>query len=225
MKGRNCFIGRKSGRVTCVLVLIFMIALALTPLSAQQAPTGRDALELYRQGNYEEAIEVCRSELELMPRRMDAHVILGWSLLRLGRYQEALEAGKAAYRVSPSDYRVIEILGEANFYLGRNQEALNHFEEYAVLAPTGDRIDTVYYLMGEIFIRLGEYNHADIAFTTALYHTPNVARWWARLGYAREMAKDYKYALEAYDRALTLNGGLSEARRGKERVEGLMESG
>lgn len=226
MIGRIFLLGARESRGRFLLLFILMgIFVSIPLLSAQEAPTGKDALELYRQGKFEEAIEVCRSELELMPRRMDAHVILGWSLLRLNRYQDALEAGKKAYSISPSDYRIIEILGEANYYLGRNQEALNHFEEYAVLAPTGDRIDTVYYLMGEIFIRLGEYNHADIAFTTALYHTPNVARWWARLGYAREMAKDYKYSLEAYERALTLNGSLTEARRGKERVEGLMESG
>jgi tetratricopeptide (TPR) repeat protein len=125
----------------------------------------------------------------------------------------------------PGDYRIIEILGEAHFHLGNNLEALKEFEEYAVLAPTGDRIDIVYYYMGEIFIRLGEFNHADIAFTTAVYHSPNNARWWARLGYAREMAKDYEYALEAYDQALTLNSSHSEARRGKERVLRKMESG
>ena len=71
--------------------------------------------------------------------------------------------------------------------------------------------------MGEIFIRLGEYNHADMAFTTAVYHSPNTARWWARLGYAREMARDYQFALEAYDKSLQLNPSLTEAlREGKD---------
>ena len=74
-----------------------------------------------------------------------------------------------------------------------------------VIAPTGDRIDMVYYYMGEIFIRLGEFNHADISISTALYHNPNIARWWSRLGYAREMASDYTYALDAYRKALRLN--------------------
>jgi tetratricopeptide (TPR) repeat protein len=206
-------------RIGAVLLLA---SLTITGIAAQEE---RDALAHYRDGEYEEAIAVCLEELEAMPRRMDAHVVLGWSLLRLGRYEEALERGREAYRIAPGDYRIIEILGEANFYLGNNLRALQHFEEYAVLAPTGDRIDTVYYFMGEIFIRLGEYNHADISFTTAVYHSPNIARWWSRLGYAREMAEDYVYALEAYNQALELNPSYNEALRGKERVMEKMQTG
>lgn len=206
-------------------LLLIVLICSVIPGPFLFAQDQRDALGLYRNGNYEEAIQVCLEELEVMPRRMDAHVVLGWSLLRLGRYEEALEKAQQAYEIVPGDYRIIEILGEAHFHLGNNMQALRYFEEYTVLAPTGDRIDTVYYFMGEIFLRLGEYNHADIAFTTALYHSPNVTRWWARLGYAREMAKDYQYAVEAYDQALKLNPSFAEARRGKERALEKMETG
>ncbi len=96
---------------------------------------------------------------------------------------------------------------------------MRYFEEYASLVQTGGRIDVVYYYMGEIFIQIGEFNHADIALTTALYHSPNVARWWARLGYAREMAEDYRWSLDAYDKALKLNPSYPEAIRGKNRVQ------
>lgn len=206
--------------VYCIIFLTFWSAVGT--VAAQE---GRDALELYRQGRYEEAVQVCRQELAVQPRRMDAHVVLGWSLLRLERYEDALQSAQEAHSIVPGDYRIIEILAEAHFFLGNNLEALEEFQEYTVLAPTGDRIDLVYYYMGEIFIRLGEFNHADIAFTTAVYHSPNTARWWARLGYAREMAKDYEYAIIAYDQALTLNPSYSEARRGKERVLEKMETG
>lgn len=79
--------------------------------------------------------------------------------------------------------------------------------------------------MGEIFIRLGEFNHADIAISTALYHSPNIVRWWARLGYAREMAQEYNWAIDAYQKALQLNATFTEAERGIERVREKMESG
>ena len=78
--------------------------------------------------------------------------------------------------------------------------------------------------MGEIFIRLAEYNHADIAFSTALYHSPNISLWWSRLGYAREMAEDYKHSLDAYEKALALNPNLLDADRGRSRVQGEMQS-
>ena len=208
-------------RVICILLLTVTAAAVV---SAQEAPQ-KDALQLYREGRYEEAIRVCREELEIMPKRMDAYVVMGWSLLQLNRYDQAIEEARRGYAISPSDFRIIEILGEAYYYKGNNQLALNFLEQYAVLAPTGDRIDKVYYLMGEIFIRLEEYNHADISLSTALYHSPSIATWWSRLGYAREMAADYKWAIDAYEKALQLNAGFTEARRGIERVREKMETG
>jgi len=202
--------------LTTVILIISM------SVFGQERP---DALLLYQNGDYKEAIEICNSELELRPGNMDSYSVLGWSLIKLGRYQEALENSKEGLKISRYDARIVEIIGEANFYLGKNLEALKWFEEYAVLAPTGGRIDTVYFFMGELFIRMGEYNHAYIAFTTAVFHTPNIARWWARLGYAREMAKDYTYSIEAYNKALDLAPSFPDAKRGKERVEAQLRNG
>lgn len=212
-------------RKAFLLTITLAVFAAAGSLRAQEDVDRRDALVLYQQGNYEEAINVCRAELEVMPKRMDAYVVMGWSQLKLGRYDAALETARKAYAISPADYRVLEILGEVHFYKGNNLEALRFFEQYVVIAPAGDRIDTVYYLMGEIFIRLGEFNHADIAITTALYHSPNVAKWWARLGYAREMASDYSWAIDAYRKALQLNATFTDAERGIERVREKMENG
>jgi len=197
------------------LVSIGLI-LAAFSLSAQEKP---DALQKYRAGKYQEAIQICLLELEAMPRNMDSYAVLCWSLAKLERFEECLTYGLKGLEISANDIRIIEVTGEAYYNLGKNLEALKLFEEYAVLAPTGDRIEDVYYYMGQIYIRMGEYIHADIALTTAVYYNPNVARWWSRLGYAREMAGDYRYALEAYDRALQLNPGYTEAQRGKERVQ------
>lgn len=202
------------------LFLLVMMTPALL-LTAQERP---DALKLYRDGNYTEAVEVCLQEIETRPGNMDSYSVLCWSLLRLEKYDEALEWAKKGMQVTRYDARMVEVMGEAHYYKGNNLEALKWFEEYANIAPTGMRIDTVYYFMGEIFIRLGEYNHADIALTTAVYHTDSSARWWARLGYAREMAEDYRYALNAYNKALELNSRLTDALRGKERVEAKLRS-
>lgn len=199
-------------------VLIVLSLLLVSPISVS-AQDKLDAVELYRTGDYAGAIEVCRKELEEMPNRMDAHAVLGWSLLKLRRHQEALEASQAAFRISRYDPRIIETAGEALFYLGRQVEALRYFEEYAAISPTGGRIDSVYYFMGEIFIQQGKYNNADIALSTALYHSPNVADWWARLGYAREKGGDFQWSLEAYNKALALNPNLVDAVRGRSRVQ------
>jgi tetratricopeptide (TPR) repeat protein len=208
-----------------VLLILMTAAFLILPVQGTRAQERPDALRLYNNGQYERAVEVCLDELEVMPRNMDSYAVLCWSLLRLRRYDEALEYALQGLEISRYDPRMVEVMGEVHYYKGNNLEALKWFEEYTVLSPTGPRIDSVYYFMGEIFIRLGEYHHADISLTTAVYHTPSVARWWARLGYSREMAEDYRHAIEAYDEALRLNPNLSDASRGKRRAEEKMTEG
>jgi tetratricopeptide (TPR) repeat protein len=197
-------------------ILGVLVLLLSVPVFAQEKP---DALELYKAGKYLESIKVCQEELAESPKNIDSHVVLGWSQLKLKRYAEALQTAETADQISPNDSRLVQIMGEAKYYLGRIEDALASLEEYVRLQPAGDRIARVYWLMGECYISLKEYQNADIAISTALYHEENNAGWWARLGYARELANDLKFAREAFDRALRLDPNLIDAQRGKERVE------
>ena len=182
------------------------------------AQTRPDALFEYRNGNYERAVEICKSEIAVTPNNLDSHVVISWSLIALGRYAEAMDYASSALRISRYDVRLVEVMGEICYYQGRNSEALQYFQEYINLAPEGARIETVYYYFGEIYIRLGRFRHADIALTTAVHRVPGNAAWWTRLAYARENAGDLHESAVAYERALALNSQLGDARRGLERV-------
>lgn len=207
----------KNKIITGSLLLLFLI---LVQPGAQEK---LDALKLYRQGSYEKSVAVCLEELskyddsQIIPR-MDSYTVLGWGLIRLGRYDDAVQYGEEALKWSRYDARVVENLGEAHYYLGNHDKGLDYFQQYVSLNPTGDRIGQVYYYMGETYIRLGQYNHADIALSTAIYHVPSAARWWSRLGYAREGAENPESAEEAYNQALALQPSLQEARKGLERL-------
>jgi predicted Zn-dependent protease len=196
------------------IALVFFLVL-LPGLAAQ---TGPDALAEYRAGNYDRAVQICRSEITSSPGNLEAHVVICWSLLRLNRYDEALTFARAGRNLSRYDSRITEILGEIYYYRGQNDEALQYFQEYVNLAPEGQRIETVYYFLGEIYIRLGKFRHADIALSTAVHWSPGNAIWWTRLAYARENAGDLSEAINAYERALSLNSQMSDARRGLERT-------
>jgi tetratricopeptide (TPR) repeat protein len=199
-----------------ILCISFFVSAAFS-LFAQENP--KDALALYRAGNFQAAIEVCLEELENQPSNMDSYSVLGWSLLASRQYERAVEYGLAAYKISPSDYRIVRILGEAYFNLKEYLKSLQFLERYIVLAPENNNlIGPTYYLMGEIFIQLGEFNHADIALSTAVYHNAEKHIWWSRLGFARENIHDYKYAMQAYQQALALNPNLREAQVGLQRV-------
>ena len=203
-------------RSISLVVFLFIISYSL---SAQTRP---DALIEYRNSNFEQAVAICRNEIAVNPNNLESHVVICWSLISLGRYREAFNYAQAGRSISRYDPRIIEILGEINYYEGRNIEALSFFQEYVNLAPEGQRIDRVYYLIGEIYIRLGRFRHADIALSTAVHWVPGNADWWTRLAYARENAGDLSEAAAAYNRALSLNSQLADARRGLDRVRQAM---
>jgi tetratricopeptide (TPR) repeat protein len=201
-----------------VLSLFRFVLLMVIPLLPLRAQTRPDALLEYRNGNYERAVAICRDEIAQNANNLESHVVICWSLLRLNRFEEAAAYARTGRNLSRYDVRITEILGEISYFAGRNAEALQYFQEYINLAPEGQRIDTVYYFLGEIYIRLGRYRHADIALSTAVHWMPGNAAWWARLAYARENAGDLTEAVSAYERALALDSQLSDARRGLDRV-------
>jgi tetratricopeptide (TPR) repeat protein len=201
--------------MTRVTVAVLLFALVPSGVFAQTRP---DALVEYRQGNFERAVQICRSEISTNPNNLDSYVVICWSLLRLNRFEEALQFARTARSLSRYDSRVAEILGEIYYFQGRTNEALQYFQEYINLAPEGQRIELVYYYIGEIYIRMGKFRHADIALSTAVHWMPGNAEWWTRLAFSRENAGDLTEAVTAYERALALNAQLPDARRGLERV-------
>ena len=186
--------------------------------------TKQDPLVLYNNGKFREAILVCEAELQENPNRIESYVVMCWSLVKNKQYNEAEIRALDGLKISQYDLRLIEILGEARYYLGKNQAAMEQFERYVANAPeSGSRVGSAYYFMGEIYIRQAKYQHADMAFTAAVKKEPLLDKWWVRLGYAREMAKNYYEAMDAYDEALRLNSSSIDAERGRSRVSAKLQ--
>lgn len=202
-------------RTASITVFLFLCILSALNVYAQTKP---DALELYRSGNFTEAVEICLAEIAAEPGNTESHVVLCWSLVQAKRYDEADSWAEKGRSLSKYDPRLIEIQAEAKYYRGLNDQALKLFQEYISYAPNGSRIAPTYFFMGELYLRLARYRHADIAFSAAVQLEALNALWWSRLAYAREMAKDYRYSLDAYNKALELNTTLQDAIRGRERV-------
>lgn len=197
--------------ISCCLFFI----LSVSVIFAQEKP---DALKKYSSGAYAEAVSICLEEISVTPKNIDSYVVLSWALLRLKRYDEVISWVEKGREYSQYEPRLIESQGEACYYKGQNDKALKLFQDYIAYAPNGARRGEVYYFMGEIYLRQGRYNHADIALTVAVQYEDNNAKWFTRLGYAREMAKDKVYALNAYEKALALDSSQIDARRGQERL-------
>ena len=196
------------------VLCVALAASAALGLSAQDKP---DALRLYVDGKNDEARKACLAEIAASPSNVESYVVLSWSLIALGRYADAENYALKGYALR-RDPRLTETLGETAYFLGRNEAALRNFQNYVGAVPEGGRVGMAYYYIGEIYLRLGRFGHADIAFSTALQFTPGSAKWWARLGYARERCGDAAHALEAYKKALSIDQRLQDASDGANRV-------
>jgi tetratricopeptide (TPR) repeat protein len=198
-------------------------------LSAQTGEAQRpDALRNYRigrdlearnraddaNGYYNEAVRICTEELSRNPANMDSYTVLTWSLQRQGKYNDVISWGNRGLGVNPNDYRIVETMGEAYFYLDNYANSLRFFQRYVNALPQGERTPTAYFFIGEIYRLQRKFQHADIAYTTAVRLEPNIALWWFRLGTAREASGEFVPAIEAYEQALKLNPNYRDAAEG-----------
>lgn len=197
--------------------LAFFLLLCLLPLGLFAQSSLDQAQKLRAQGRFEDSRIMALDLLSRNSADLEAQILLCQDLLGLKRWADAENYGLKAWALR-RDPRVSEILGEASYNLGRNDTALRHFRNYVSAVPEGSGVGSAYYYMGEIYLRLARYAHADIAISTALQFTPGNARWWSRLGWAREKANDRSGALAAYSQALKLEPHLEDALLGRDRV-------
>jgi tetratricopeptide (TPR) repeat protein len=192
-----------------------------------------DALLLYRQGRdletagnqadaqakYSQAVSVCDQELAADPKRVEAYVVKCWSLFRLNRHADVIASGQAGLKVA-FDGRISEVMGESYYFLGQMDDCLKYLQKYIeVSGDSGDRGPTAFFFMGEAYLRLKKYSHADIAYSTAVLKEPTMPRWWYRLGNACEANGEWKRALDAYGKALALSPAYPEALAGQARAK------
>lgn len=205
------------------IVILFLSIIFVSLVSAQNS-SQQDALVLYHNGRFREAVQVCEEELKNNPNRVESYVVMCWALVRNRQYAEAEQRAMDGLAVAPYDLRLIESLGEAKYYLGKNTGAMEQFQRYVASAPESSaRVGSAYYYMGEIYIKQAKYQHADIALSAAVKKEPLLDNWWIRLGYAREMAENYYESLDAYEEALKINSSSYEAQRGRERVNAKLQ--
>ena len=237
---------KKPGRVSIVIATMAAAMIAAIPVSraaaqpaAQTASTATTlpaydaALALYQRGRqldfegktaeaaarYQTALDAAEKALVSASTDMDLMALKCWSLFRLGRHQEVLRAGSAALKVR-QDFRILETMGESSYHLGRNEDAIAQLSAYIELAPVSDdRMSSAYFYLGETYLRMKYYEHADIAFSTAVHLAPAMTRWWYRLGVTLEEMGQYKRAWEAYGKALAGNPNYADAAAARSRIK------
>ena len=201
------------------LILISLFSQLLFFAYAQiKLPLDDDVLrssKLCAERKWKEAVIECEKEIK-EGKGIDSYINLVTSYIALKAYDKAYIASKEGRGVPQQQYnpRLLEMQAISCYNLGRNLESLNLLQTYLRYTSQERDISQIYYYMGEIYARLAQYNHADIALTAAVSIRPNEATWWARLGYVREKGRTYRqdiqYAMQAYNKALSLDKNYND---------------
>ncbi|NOZ24677.1 MAG: tetratricopeptide repeat protein [Nitrospirae bacterium] len=89
-------------RLLYIVIIVISLSLAMTPgvLNAQPNGTYDRALYLYKEGKFQEAVDVLKDYLQRRPEPA-AYYLMGYALYELGRYEEAMKYFDEAYLVDP----------------------------------------------------------------------------------------------------------------------------
>jgi tetratricopeptide (TPR) repeat protein len=161
----------------------------------------RNALGLYQQGRYAEAVAATEPLLATNGRMFDVWDIRARSLAALGRTAEALEAARRAVELFPGDPGLLLLIAQQFLALGQFDEAASH----ARLALPGKTADA-HEMLARIALARGDVAgaFAEIAGAESV-SGPSPSTEWLR-GRVALSQENHAEALRHFDRAIALVG-------------------
>ena len=181
-----------------------------------------EAIILYHQENYAEALEKLLIAKEKAPENEDVYFNMGATLAKLDRITEAEEAYRKALEIFP-DY------AEAHNNLGRIQLSRNelapaqaHFEKAIEVAPRNAAARNNY---GITLMRRQQPAKAEKEFLQAVELDPDYTEAYVNLGYLyliTELLQEterFEKARESFQNALRVSPGFAPALKGLEALD------
>src|SRR5260370_16175138 len=130
----------------------------------------QDAYHAQIEGDYDRAVELYQSSLELHPTA-EAHTCLGWTYQFQGRVEEAIAECKLAIEIDPEFGNPYNDIAAYLIELGRFEEAIPWLER-ATEARRYDPRHFPHYNLGRAYLGQEMYSHAIRSFQEALEIEP-----------------------------------------------------
>jgi tetratricopeptide (TPR) repeat protein len=218
--------GRRSGRLflcACVVALAGLVAGCLLcilaefavaegsqggPTEGTAAALHAEALKLYREGRYSDAIEVWERELAIAPGNAVVVNDIGIAYRQLGQLSAALVYHKRAVEIDPR-------LGPGHYSLGLAQHDLGYYEaaaeSFRAAIDLGHRSAVSNFNLGLALSKLGEHAASETAFQRALSEGYTPAKCFFGLATAYRAQRDHDKAIRNLEKALAAEPSLPSA--------------
>jgi tetratricopeptide (TPR) repeat protein len=183
----------------------YTISLAYNPENA--GPYYNRGVAFYEQGKYELAVADYTRFLEIDPEYAPAYYSRALSLYWLGEYDKAIGDYSTAIEISPEDASAYVGRGNAYSMLDENELALVDYNTAILMGLDDEATERLaYFNRGTIYIRLKEYEKAEMDLMAARKIDPDHWDTYERLGYLYQVHAMFPQALEQYQRYLELVG-------------------
>lgn len=168
---------------------------------------GEWARQAYQAGDYPTAVELCLSQLELLPDFPPTLLLLGSTCFRLRRYDDCRRLLDRFLEVAPTELHRTQALGHALYGLGRHAEARDHYLAVLDVLPASVEARRG---LGLALDRLGEQEAAAAALEAVVEARPGHGAAWAALARVRFDLDRLAPALDAAERAMAADPFLPE---------------
>jgi Flp pilus assembly protein TadD len=184
--------------------------------SAEEVRLNLDqGLELYNQGQYEQALEIFNAAAALDEKQPTLWANVGNAYSKLNQHEQAIVAYDKAILLAPEDPTLYQNMGGIYGAMGNTAKAQELYEKAVGLSAYGDPKDAAvnYYNMGVTFINSGQTAEAVEALTKALQADPDHAEAHYQLGISLLGNNDMEGCMEHLNSYLELspNGPNVEA--------------
>ena len=130
----------------------------------------QDAYQAQMEGDYDRAVELYQSSLDLHPTA-EAHTFLGWTYHFQGRLAEAIAECKRAIEIDPDFGNPYNDIGAYLIDLNRFDEAIPWLEQ-AMAAKRYEPRHFPYFNLGRVYLAKGLINRARELFQKSLAIEP-----------------------------------------------------
>lgn len=171
---------------------------------------------IYKHSNsLENAITYLRNSIAgeniQLSRKVEALCNIGKCHEKQNKLPIAIEIYQEALELDPKNFKTLEYLGWAYFNKGDFDQALQHLNNALehvndCCAETGD----LYYLIGRVYLKMGNYPDGQASFQKAIYKNPNAYLYWCSIGLLYAQALQPQDAFECFVKASNISTDKAE---------------
>jgi arylsulfatase A-like enzyme/Flp pilus assembly protein TadD len=168
----------------------------------------RDVIRLYRAGQMEEALTLCRENLRRRPDMPLGYLHLAYLERARGNIGAAVVAARKAFELRPLDAESVSLYAVYLTEAGRAKEAAEVLRPYMTAVQPDLDVLTA---QGMALAALGRREEALETFGRARATNPSNARTLVNIGTVHLMAGDRARARQAFEAALDIDPGVARA--------------